>query len=381
MIRVIVILDSRVAVGAVRKGRSSSRKLNALLRQIAALQLDSGVRLEVAWVPTWGNPADAPTRFASLEDWLQEKGKKAPAQWPEQTEAFKRWSAGDQGDVPGPPRFYQDPLQDLRTRGLIGPWDSEAAAAKIPEVEHSPELRELLSPFPPGVGEPSPGPRRKRKVAPSFWYFGLGVGTPGQLLATTAARRGWVVRRPFRRSEGARGQLVDPDVLQGVEEILTEHPLTWVHVDLAGCGRTGDDDRWLRAGIRAATTAAKAGSAVTCEVPRNLLWHPALAAFLAGSWGFDLVVVADEDWGGEHGARAVLSNVRWVRAVKKRGVVPTTRSASRRVWPRWLRRALCEAGYSVYRPRLGREEEEHDGQAPSQPVRRRGAGALRAWLH
>ena len=68
-IRIIVAVDSRVVVGAVAKGRSSSRKLNFRLRQLAALSLEMGIYVDLLWVPTWANPADAPSRFVGLLTW------------------------------------------------------------------------------------------------------------------------------------------------------------------------------------------------------------------------------------------------------------------------------------------------------------------------
>ncbi len=64
--RVICAIDSRVAVGAIAKGRSSPRSLNAWLRRIAIVSLSSGVTLRPLWVGTGWNPADDPSRKVSL---------------------------------------------------------------------------------------------------------------------------------------------------------------------------------------------------------------------------------------------------------------------------------------------------------------------------
>ena len=53
-------VDSRVVWGAVPKGRSSSRKLNFLLRKLGFWCLAYDIALELVWVPTWANPAAAP---------------------------------------------------------------------------------------------------------------------------------------------------------------------------------------------------------------------------------------------------------------------------------------------------------------------------------
>ena len=60
--RLMVLVDSRVVLGAVSKGRSSSRKSNFTLRKLVFLCLACDIALELVWVPTWANPADAPSR-------------------------------------------------------------------------------------------------------------------------------------------------------------------------------------------------------------------------------------------------------------------------------------------------------------------------------
>ena len=60
--RVLAMTDSRVALGALSRGRSSSRRVNYLLKKVAALCLCYGFQFDVVWVPTWGNPADATSR-------------------------------------------------------------------------------------------------------------------------------------------------------------------------------------------------------------------------------------------------------------------------------------------------------------------------------
>eukprot|EP00973_Karenia_brevis_P082863 11489516-Karenia_brevis.AAC.1 len=70
--RILILSDSRVAVGAIAKGRSSSRKLNFVLRRIAGVSLRYGLSVDVVWIPTWANPADAPSRQFSVAQWLDE---------------------------------------------------------------------------------------------------------------------------------------------------------------------------------------------------------------------------------------------------------------------------------------------------------------------
>ncbi len=60
--RVVVLIDSRVWIGAAAKGRSSSVPLLRLLRRVAAMVLASGVVVHYVYVPSAHNPADAPSR-------------------------------------------------------------------------------------------------------------------------------------------------------------------------------------------------------------------------------------------------------------------------------------------------------------------------------
>jgi hypothetical protein len=65
-IRKVVLVDSRVVVGAWAKGRSSAQRLNSLLRSGMAWQLFGRVKLCLVWVPTDLNPSDDPSRDAVL---------------------------------------------------------------------------------------------------------------------------------------------------------------------------------------------------------------------------------------------------------------------------------------------------------------------------
>jgi hypothetical protein len=60
--RVVIYSDSRVAVGALTKGRSSSFPLLRLLRRVAAHVLSSGIQVYYRWLPSGDNPADGPSR-------------------------------------------------------------------------------------------------------------------------------------------------------------------------------------------------------------------------------------------------------------------------------------------------------------------------------
>ena len=56
-------------LGAVSKGRSSSRKINFLLRKLGSGASRVDVALELVWVPTWANPADASSRNKPIKSW------------------------------------------------------------------------------------------------------------------------------------------------------------------------------------------------------------------------------------------------------------------------------------------------------------------------
>eukprot|EP00439_Symbiodinium_sp_Y106_P075620 s2733_g15.t1 len=62
----ICLNDSRVAVGAVSKGRSSSYKLNGLLRALLPYLIFGDIALALLWVETESNLADHPSRFRPL---------------------------------------------------------------------------------------------------------------------------------------------------------------------------------------------------------------------------------------------------------------------------------------------------------------------------
>ena len=79
-------VDSRVVVGAVSKGRSSSQHLNSFLRRLTAVCLGADVSVRLIWVGTKSNPLDAPSRLAPLPvrgpmpAWAQPLWTKAPSE-------------------------------------------------------------------------------------------------------------------------------------------------------------------------------------------------------------------------------------------------------------------------------------------------------------
>jgi hypothetical protein len=61
--RVLLLTDSSVTRGVVKKGRSSSVALLRRMRALAADVMAGGLSLDVAWLPSAANPADRPSRL------------------------------------------------------------------------------------------------------------------------------------------------------------------------------------------------------------------------------------------------------------------------------------------------------------------------------
>ena len=62
----LLLSDSRVCIGAVAKGRSSSFKLNGILRSLTSWLVLGDLSLGMLWVSTSANPADDTSRFVRL---------------------------------------------------------------------------------------------------------------------------------------------------------------------------------------------------------------------------------------------------------------------------------------------------------------------------
>ncbi len=73
----ISLNDSRVVIGAFSKGRSSSFRLNGILRSRLPFLVFSDICLALLWVETKSNIADYPSRFAALPI------PRAPPRWME----------------------------------------------------------------------------------------------------------------------------------------------------------------------------------------------------------------------------------------------------------------------------------------------------------
>ena len=64
----MLIVDSRVVVGAVAAGRSGSQSLNVFLKRIAALCFAGGLELQGVYILTEFNPADFSSRVLRIPD-------------------------------------------------------------------------------------------------------------------------------------------------------------------------------------------------------------------------------------------------------------------------------------------------------------------------
>ena len=60
--RIVLLVNSKVALGAIAKGRSFFKALNTLVRRVAALCFAGGIVLHCVFIPTKHNPADWPSR-------------------------------------------------------------------------------------------------------------------------------------------------------------------------------------------------------------------------------------------------------------------------------------------------------------------------------
>ena len=78
--RVVLLVDSKVVLGAVSKGRSSSKALNTIIRRAAALCFAGGLVLHCVFISTKHNPADWPSR-GDRSTWpaaLQRRSQRVP---------------------------------------------------------------------------------------------------------------------------------------------------------------------------------------------------------------------------------------------------------------------------------------------------------------
>ena len=73
--RVILLLDSRVALGALVRGRSPSKVLNRQLKRVLPLVVAGDLYPQYAWIPSESNPSDPPSRGKALWRWLKQARK------------------------------------------------------------------------------------------------------------------------------------------------------------------------------------------------------------------------------------------------------------------------------------------------------------------
>jgi len=95
--RHVLLLDSKVALCVLAKGRSSSRRLSRLLRRCTALLAFADIKLYVVWIPTEENPADPPSRGRPLLP--PPVGQSGSGPSPDIATFLGRWSICDGGFV------------------------------------------------------------------------------------------------------------------------------------------------------------------------------------------------------------------------------------------------------------------------------------------
>ena len=82
--RVLVLVDSLVTLGCMRKMRSSSAALQRQVRCVAVLALATGIRPLLRWLPSAWNPADGPSRGCPVgpaPETLQKHSEEASEAW------------------------------------------------------------------------------------------------------------------------------------------------------------------------------------------------------------------------------------------------------------------------------------------------------------
>lgn len=70
--RVIILLDSQVARGALTRGRSPSYPINRQLRRLVPTLIGGKIFPTFLWIPSKANPSDPPSRFRPLWSWLKD---------------------------------------------------------------------------------------------------------------------------------------------------------------------------------------------------------------------------------------------------------------------------------------------------------------------
>ena len=68
--RLVALLDNLAACGTAAEGRSSSRRMNRLLRRLGAFMLAADIYFAPRYIPSAVNPADPSPRRRSLRAWL-----------------------------------------------------------------------------------------------------------------------------------------------------------------------------------------------------------------------------------------------------------------------------------------------------------------------
>ena len=167
--RILCCVDSRVVLGSVSKGGSSSRRLNFCLRKFAFECLSASLSVDLLWLPSWGNPADAPSRGTSLEAW-----RRSLPIWPEQAPTLQFESAAVAREL----RLLREPLPE--SAGACFHPEEPPAAARTPDHWR----RQLL--LDAGDIPPNMGPSRNRPAQVPLHAGVLPITVAGYLPALVA---------------------------------------------------------------------------------------------------------------------------------------------------------------------------------------------------
>ena len=137
--------DSRVVCGAFSKGRSSSFKLNGVMRSLVPYLVAGDITLAFLWIETHANPADHPSRFVAIPapslhpKWLQKFCRPGHGNgWEIFAGTCRLTKAHEQLGVPmvwlAPPCGTFSPLRNLDIGGPLRPRGNPYGDPNVLEV-------------------------------------------------------------------------------------------------------------------------------------------------------------------------------------------------------------------------------------------------------
>ena len=144
--RSVILTDSLVSLGAVRKGRSSSHRLRPVMRRVAGLAMGADLRVSLRFVPSERNLADGPSRGLKVPSVDPATKRKAAAKRMDDIDALdprrEEESLGGRGegerkdpfppplpDLPAPARGHSL-ASGAVTLGIMNPYGGEGPRAR-----------------------------------------------------------------------------------------------------------------------------------------------------------------------------------------------------------------------------------------------------------